>query len=179
LCSWLTPVLLPMLLTALVLFGLVRLGQAARPDLSARERSCVSFATIECVPPPGLDTDEFLSEVQYLAGWPDRLCLLDKDLCSRLAGAFARHPWVEQVESVTLHPDRSVRVRLRFRTPILAVRYGGQLRAVDAQGILLPATAPTSSLPIYVGVAASPQGPAGKPWGDPGVTAAARLEAAQ
>ncbi len=128
---------------------------------------------------PGLDSDEFLSEVQYLAGWPDRLCLLDEDLSSRIAGAFARHPWVEQVENVTLRPDRSVRVRLRFRTPILAVRYGGQLRAVDVQGILLPVTAPTSSLPIYEGVASTPGGPAGTPWGDPAVMAAARLESAQ
>jgi hypothetical protein len=179
LLSWMTPALLPMLLLALVLFGLVRVGQAARADLCTRERYRVSFPTVECLPPSGLDRDEFLSEVQYLTGWPDRVCLLDDDLSSRLAGAFARHPWVEQVESVTLGPDRSVRVRLRFRTPILAVRYGGQLRAVDAQGILLPITASTRGLPRYEGVAATPKGPAGTPWGDPGITAAASHEAVQ
>jgi hypothetical protein len=68
---------------------------------------------------------------------------------------------------------------LRFRTPILGVRYGGYLRAVDSHGILLPATAPTRGLPVYEGVAATPKGPAGTPWGDPGVTAAAGHEAVQ
>jgi hypothetical protein len=172
-CTCLTPVLIPMVLTILALFGLIRLGEAARADLSIRDRRGVSFDRLECPAPPGEDNEEFLSEVQYLSGWPDRLCLWDNDIATRLAGAFGRHPWVEQVERIVLAPDRSIRVHLRFRIPVLAVRYGGQLRAVDAHGILLPATAPTNGLPRFQGVAALPQGPAGTPWGDAAVTAAA------
>jgi hypothetical protein len=178
LASWLMPMLMPMLLTALALFGLIRLGQAARADLATHQHQSISFASIQCEPPPGMDREDFLGEVQYLAGWPDRVDLIDNDT-SRLAEAFARHPWVEQVESISLERDHSVQVRLRFRKPVLAVYANGQIRAVDAQGILLPAAAPTTGLHMYEGVAASPKGPAGTPWGDPYLTLAANHKAAR
>jgi hypothetical protein len=60
---------------------------------------------------------------------------------------------------------------------VLAVSLAGQLRAVDGKGILLPASAPTEGLPIFQEVAAPPKGPAGTPWGDPAVEAAARAAA--
>jgi hypothetical protein len=46
-------------------------------------------------------------------------------------------------------------------------------RAVDAHGILLPASAPTEGLRRFPGTAPPPAGLAGKPWGDPAVMAAA------
>jgi hypothetical protein len=45
---------------------------------------------------------------------------------------------------------------------------------VDAHGILLPKSAPTTALPVFPGTAAPPAGPVGTRWGDAAVEAAAR-----
>jgi hypothetical protein len=163
---------LPLLGMAGGLFGLIRLGAAAQQQLTGRSRYRVAFADIDCEPPPGLRRDEFLSEVQYLARWPDDFGRLDDHLSSRLSGAFLRHPWVEAVERIEI--GGKVVVRLRYRTPVLAVPYRGLLRAVDGQGVLLPAAADTTGLPRYRGTVDPPRGPAGTVWGDPGLVAAAR-----
>jgi len=59
----------------------------------------------------------------------------------------------------------------------LAVSFDGQMRAVDANGILLPATASTDGLPVYSGKAPPPAGPAGTRWGDKTVESSARAAA--
>src|SRR2546421_12112283 len=118
-------VLLPLLGAAGGLFGLIRLGSAAEEYLAARPRYRVAFADVDCEPPPGLTRAEFLSEVQYLAGWPDHFSRLDDRLPPRLAGAFVRHPWVEAVDKVEVAVGSKVRVRLRHRKPVLAVPLGG------------------------------------------------------
>ena len=63
---------------------------------------------------------------------------------------------------------------LTHRTPVLAVKVDGGLRAVDGHGILLYTNAPTLGLPLFDGEAMPPRGKAGMPWGDPNVEAAAR-----
>jgi hypothetical protein len=177
LAGWLLPALLPCLLAALALGGVLRLGRAAHEGLRGADRYRLSFADIDCPTPPGLGRADFLTEVQYLAGWPDRFAGLDADLPARLRDAFAAHPWVAGVERVTLTHGRRLRVGLRFREPVLAVAVGGGWRAVDADGVLLPAAAPTDGLPRFEGEASPPRGPAGAPWGDEAVTAAARAAA--
>ncbi len=163
---------------ALVLAGTVKVGDLARRHLRDDFRYTIPFGDIECSPPAALGRDEFLDEVRYLADAPARLRLLDDDLAGRLAGAFARHPWVERVESVEVRA-RQVRARLAFRRPVLAVPHEGQLRAVDRNGVLLPAAAVTDGLPVYSGLAPPPCGPAGTPWGDEAVEEAARRAAGQ
>src|SRR5262249_56500914 len=116
-------------------------GNRGWESLQQDERCLIPFAAIECVPPPGLERTDFLNDVQYLAGLPERLSLLDEEIMSRLQVAFGRHPWVSGVEEVKLTPPRRVQVRLRFRRPVLAVRWSGQLRVVDGDGVLLPAAA--------------------------------------
>ena len=160
--------------SALVLCALVFAGRAARDSLRPQDRYTAHFLDIACPAPPNLARADFLSEVQYEAGMPDELHLLDDDLPARLTGAFARHPWVEQVEAVHLAPPNHVEVRLRFRAPALAVRQGEEMRAVDRHGIVLPKTAATGGLPVFRGKPQPPAGPAGKPWGDPAVEEAAR-----
>jgi hypothetical protein len=64
-------------------------------------------------------------------------------------------------------------VRLRFRTPVLAVAQPDGVRVVDGHGVLLPGTAPVEELPVYQGKATPPAGVAGTPWGDKDVAAAA------
>jgi hypothetical protein len=164
----------PPLVAALLLAGLIALGRSARDALRSQDRYAVAFADIDCEPPPGEGRAAFLGEVQYLAGLPERLQVLDDDLPGRLAEAFAWHPWVEKVERVEVVPPGRVRVRLTYRTPVLAVL---PARAVDRDGVLLPGGAPTDRLPILVGKVPPPAGPAGSAWGDRAVESAARTAA--
>lgn len=166
---------------ALVLFllGVVVAGKLALEQLRDSDRYVMPFTDIECSPPPPQDHDEFLLEVRYRNELPEQLHLLDEDLASRLAAAFSRHPWVAKVEQVKIEPPRQVLVRLTYRTPVLAVRQGEQVRAVDRHGVLLPLTANTDGLPAFPGHAKPPTGSAGTPWGDAAVAEAARNAAAR
>jgi hypothetical protein len=158
----------------LFLAGLIALGNLALVQLRDHERYSLAFADINCPAPPGRQRRQFLDEVQYLGALPGRLQVLDADLPRRLAEAFALHPWVESVEGVEITPARRVHVRLRHRRPVLAVPLGEGLRAVDGEGVLLPAGAATDGLPVYPHIAPPPRGPAGTRWGDPAVEEAAR-----
>jgi hypothetical protein len=173
-------------LACLLPLGLVQLGKAARHSLRARDRYAIAFADLDCVPPGDLNRAEFLDEVQYLAGLPERLPLLDEDLAPRLAEAFARHPWVEKVRSVERTTLRGLRVTLRYRNPVLAViERGGsgrnktgagcsqRPRGVDRHGTVLPARAYREELPHFF--ADAPPGPVGTRWPDRAVQAAAHL----
>lgn len=168
--------LLPLLAAAALLSGLAVAGRLLREQLRDQDRYALPFAEIACDPPPGMDRATFLDEVQYLAGQPDRLRLLEDGLSERLAAAFTRHPWVEQVEGVRVTRGQ-VRVSLIYRTPVLAVRHAGALRVVDRHGVLLPPSANGEGLPVYPGKAPAPAGAAGARWGDPGVETAARAAA--
>ena len=171
---WVVRGLAPVFGAALFLLGLIAAGRLALEQLRDRQRYTVSFADIDCPPPPGQGREDFLGEVRYLAALPDRLRLLDDDMPARLKVAFVRHPWVERVEAVEVVPPSLVRVRLAYRRPALAVPFDGRLRAVDRHGVLLPASAPTEGLPVFSGEPRPPAGPAGTPWRDKAVEEAAR-----
>jgi cell division septal protein FtsQ len=105
---------------------------------------------------------------------PKQLNIIDEDLPERLRAAFAKHPWVQRVE-VEIKPPKHIIVNLTHRQPVLAVKVGADLRAVDGDGVLLPRNASTLGLPVYDGDARPPrQDEAGTRWGDPNVEAAAR-----
>jgi hypothetical protein len=169
--------LAPVVGAALLVFGLIALGRAARDQLRQHEHYSLAVSDIDCPTPPGLTRPEFLAEVQYLGPLPDRLSALDDDTPVRLAAAFARHPWVEAVGEVRLVPPSGARARLVFRTPALAVPQPTGPRVVDGRGILLPAGAPSEGLPTLRGNVAQP-GLAGSAWGDPSVTTAAAVAGA-
>jgi hypothetical protein len=169
-------VLLPVGCAIAMLLGLAAVGRWSRESLQQDPRYYFDFMAIDCTPPVGQSKREFLGEVQYLASLPNQLSLIGNDLAERLQGAFARHPWVEQVEKITLSRQR-IEVRMRYRKPVLAILWDGKMRVVDRAGILLPATAVTEGLPVYPRAPAPPAGPAGTPWGDPDVVAAARAAA--
>ncbi len=192
---WTLKTLLLALGLGLFLFGLVWVGKWTLGQIRGQDRYTFAFQDIDCTPPPGLERGEFLDEVQYITGLPDRLLLLEKDVSRRLAEAFARHPWVEKVEQVTVEPSRQVRVRLHYRTPVLAVvgqgKDGGTViqvrssgmglkshtavaRAVDRSGMLLPLAASLEDLPTLHTRVPGPAGPSGTSWGDARVVAAAR-----
>ncbi len=171
---WLWQVLLPLAGVVLVLGGLVAAGQWTRDWLRQQPRSQLPLADVECAAPPGRSREDFLAEVQYLASLPDQLPLLDENLGGRLTNAFSRHPWVESVDAVQVLPPGRVQVRLTFRTPVLAVSRGGQLRAVDGGAVVLPAAANCTGLPRLTLPGATPPPESGTVWEDVSVRAAAR-----
>jgi hypothetical protein len=185
--KWVAQALVPVLAAALLLAGVVALGQRARQHLAGQSRYTIAFADVECEPPAGLSRAAFLDEVQYLDELPDRLDLLDAGLAGRLARVFAGHPWVEEVQRVEVLPPRRVRVCLVYRTPVLAVPLAEvgppardalpPRRAVDRHGILLPVAAAHPALPVLAGEVPPPPGRPGTPWGDTRVGAAAAVAA--
>jgi hypothetical protein len=158
---------------AVFLGGLILLGQWALENIRQRERYTIALADIDCDPPPGMTRAAFLDEVQYLADLPGKLNLLDDDLGRRLAIGFSRHPWVQKVEEVEMLPTRQVKIHLVIRRPVLAVKLGKELRAVDGWGVLLPTNADTAGLPVYQGKP-RPHGPDGSRWGDAALEAQAK-----
>jgi hypothetical protein len=175
---WLWQVLVPLAGVALVLGGIIAVGQWTRDWLGQQPRTQVAFESLDCPAPPGQSREDFLGEVQYLGGLPSQLSLRDESLPARLSEAFARHPWVEAVDGVSIVPPGRVEVRLRFRTPVLAVRYRGQTRAVDAGAVLLPPSARCDGLPhLNLPDTAAMPGVSGTIWEDAKVQAAARAAA--
>jgi hypothetical protein len=168
----------PALLALGVILGLGWLGQWARERLATRVEYQTAFADIDCPAPPDVTKADFLGEVQYLAGLPDRFSVLEPGLPNRLAAAFARHPWVESVERVEVVPPRQLCVRLRFRTPVLRVRpTEGAPVVVDAVGVWLP-DRPKDALPEFTADGLpGPKGSRGAVYGQTDVEAAARLAA--
>jgi hypothetical protein len=158
------------LIAAALMFGLVWLGQFGRGWLDRRQHYTVKMADLRCESPPGMDKAAFLGQVQYLGNLPDQISVLEPQLAARLTASFMLHPWVERVDGVTLRGPDGPTVRLIIRTPVLAVAG----RVVDRRGVLLPAGTSAIGLPVYPDTAPPPAGPAGTPWGDPSVEAAAR-----
>jgi hypothetical protein len=169
-------IVLPLTAAIAVLLTVELLNRWATTSMGLDSTDELPFSAIRCPAPPGSEQKDFVAEVQYLSGLPDRVNVLDRQLAEKLHAAFALHPWVESVEDVTVSTQR-IAVRLRFRTPLLAVWWDGRLRAVDGSGILLPVTANTKGLPMYSGKAAPPAGPAGTHWGDKAVEERARAAA--
>lgn len=91
-------------------------GQWAESAIAADARFQQAFAAIDCTPPPGQSRTDFLDDVQYLSLLPDRISLLDRELRQRLSHAFALHPDVETVESITIETSGRIRVELRYRS---------------------------------------------------------------
>jgi hypothetical protein len=171
-------VLLTLAVAVAAVWGVARLGDAARRNLGPRDRYAVRFADLACDAPPGLDRPAFLAEVRYASGFPETFQSLDPDLSAKLAAAFAAHPWVLACDGASVENDGSVRVKVKFRTPALAVTVtGGGVRVVDPAGILLPASAVPNGLPELVTAVPSPTVSAGTTWTDPVVTRAVELVA--
>lgn len=133
-----------------VVAGVSWVGDKAGVRVADRERYQVPVAGIACDPPPGVELAAFLTEVRHLGKLPATVSAVDPATPALLAAAFARHPWVERVDGVTVSPDRTVAAALTFRVPTLAVRVTNDLdvRVVDRAGVLLPPGTPHAGLPV-------------------------------
>jgi len=159
-----------------LVWGVARLGEEARRGIGSRDRYATRFADIECDSPPGLERVAFLSEVRYVATFPESFQSLDPELHAKLKAAFSAHPWVASVEDVSVNAERVVRVKLLFRVPVLAVRPQiGAMRVVDAAGVLLPPGASMNETAELTGLVQTPLPLAGQVWPDPDVKRALEL----
>lgn len=110
------------------------------------------------------------------------LPLDDPHLERRLARAFEMHPWVRRVVAVRTRHPAAADVEIECREPVAMVGVEGGLLAVDGEGVVLPSgdfdAATAARFPKIRGIASSPQGPEGTPWGDEAVVEGAALAAA-
>lgn len=146
--------LLALGLVALMIGGLGYLGRKAGEAVSHLERYAVPVSSIQLTPPPGQERLDFLTEVRFQSHLPDRVQAVAPDLKDTLTAAFRKHPWVEDVLSVSVDPDRTIRMELVYRKPVLALKLLNDptLRATDSAGVLLPLAAKTDGLPVLVNV---------------------------
>lgn len=159
-----------------VVFGISRLGEEARRGIGSQGRYAVRFADVQCDSPPGLERAAFLSEVRYVANFPETFQSLDPDLNAKLTAAFAQHPWVANVETVSVSPEGIVQVKLRFRVPALAVHSpDGGRRLVDATGVVLPPEASADGVAELANPVLTPIPIAGQAWADADVKRALEL----
>ena len=110
-------------------------------------------------------------------GLPAEVSALDRGAAGTLADGFARHPWVEQVRSLTIRYPNRAKVRLTLRRPVVAVRVRDMYCWVDRAAVRLPGalrqrTLEESGLMYVEGAGGSVPDP-GQPWPDPGVGAGA------
>ncbi len=168
-------VLVTLAIVAGLVWGVAWLGDAARHGIGSRDRYAVHFANIECDMPPGRERAAFLSEVRYITSFPETFQSLDPELNVKLATAFGRHPWVAAVEDVSVNAAGTVRVKLRFRVPVLAVRTDSKaVRLVDSTGVLLPPEATADGVAELLNPVRTPP-LAGQVWQDALVKRAVEL----
>jgi hypothetical protein len=172
-------ILITLLIIGGLLLGIDRLGSEALRGIGPRSRYRVAFADVHCAAPPGLGRQTFLTEVRYVARFPETFNALDESDREKVAAAFALHPWVESVEGVSVEPGNAVNVHLVFRVPVLAVHTeSGEVRLIDARGTLLPYAAIPPQLSELIGTVPPPAAAAGHVWDDPIVKRALELVAA-
>src|SRR5262249_5045161 len=153
---WLVQLVLPLLAGAALIVAVIWLGRLARADLR-RDDPPLTFADVDCTPPPGMTRQDFLEEAQYLAGLPDPLHPRDEATADRGRSALAAHPWVENVRQVRVTAG-GVSAELECRVAVLwvATSAKGDGRAADRHGILLPVSAKRDGLVVLTGPARPP-----------------------
>jgi hypothetical protein len=149
------------------------------PLLDGRSEYRLRAAQIQITQTPHWVPHNLVEQVIEKADLPAEMSLLDENLTREIAGAFALHPWVEEVVSVTKSFPAMVEVKLNYRRPVAMVQVKQGLYPIDVHGVLLPpqdfSAADARTYPQILDVLSTPQGPAGSDWGDPVVAEAARL----
>lgn len=111
---------------------------------------------------------------------PSKASAFDDDLIARVGETIRQNPWVKEVINVRIEYPNSVRVRLKFREPVIAVLKGRKYYLVDDEMVRLPGVydkIPTvaSGCPLRaLGVASFVPGE-GERWEEEDVAAAIRM----
>ena len=182
--SWVSAVFRPARLAKLsLLVGVVTLLPylvQRLPSLASRSEYRLATRQIRLIPAPdGPVPANLLDQVREQAKLPRELSLLDEKLASKLADAFAGHPWIAKVVSVRKSYPATVTVEVKYRTPVGMVQVKGGRFPIDASGVVLPpgdfAAEDLKRYPTIQGLVSSSSIRPGMAWKDPSLLAAARL----
>lgn len=158
---------------------LIPLYQRLSPALASRPEFQLTPATVTLPPAPAWIPQNLAGQVFSTTGLGEQLSLLDPSVSERVAAAFHTHPWIERVISVQKRWPARIVVDVIYREPVAMVRGIDGFYPVDRHGILLPArdfnARDVQTFPVIEQVTSAPAGRLGETWGDPAVTAAARL----
>lgn len=165
------PVALPLTLLALYAAGVWCLWQFA-----ASRSACPTAAEADARRCPWLAAAD-VAAINEAARLPAGATMFERDVCRRVAEAYAGNPWVEQVVSVQRRfPDR-FEIALAIRQPVACVGRGGRYYLVDRYGCRLPTPEtprPAAGYPLIDGIATPPPAP-GEVWSDECLADALRL----
>jgi hypothetical protein len=129
-----------------VLAGLLYLGdrgkRATLDWLGHQAQYQLSFDRIELAPETPRwylgGSQAFLERVRLGAGEPENIAVLDVAR-DRLALAFKKYAWVEEVLKVA-YPPGQIRLEIRYRQPVARVQLrGGEKKLIDRNAVILPA----------------------------------------
>ncbi len=169
-----------LLILAIVVGGLVGLPHLKKhlPELRGRAEYSIDVANITIPPAPRWVPRNVAEQAVLDAKLVFPMSRLDKGLVPTIAQALRQHPWVKRVTSARLDASGVV-VELEYRRASAMIHVPQGMYPVDAEGTLLPpgdfSSEDVAHFPIVENVKSVPQGPAGTPWGDDGVTGAAQL----
>jgi hypothetical protein len=160
-----------------LLFGLSYAGKYAGLRVSGDARYRVPIAEVQFEAPAYIDKAAFLTEVRYLANLPEAISSVDPNTSDILKAAFRQHPWIAEANEIIVTPEGKLLAKLIFRKPVLAIKTQGEkdVRAVDAMGVLLPESAPTDQLPVFLNLLPHTETATGQRHADPDVVRAAEL----
>ena len=140
--------------------GVHGLWQQQAPSIGQDARYRIDAASIHATPQPSWIRSSVLADVLRDARLAGALSVLDdpQELKQRIAAAFEVHPWIKQVNRLTLRLPAGIDVELEYRQPMAAVETSGQhgvaLVVIDADGVRLP-DADFSTSPAWVSSAGS------------------------
>ncbi len=152
------------------------------PNLDESPTYRLKASDVRITPPPASVPRNLVERAVGTAGLTKDVSILNRDLLPALAAAFAAEPWVKRVVRLQKGLPAHVAVELEYRVPVAVVEVRNGVYPIDEEGVLLPpqdvTPAAARRLPLVTGVVSDPAGPAGKAWGDPVVSGAAKIAAA-
>jgi hypothetical protein len=155
------------------------------PQLLKSRQYELTLDQVYVTPAPDWIHCDVRAEAFRNAGLDPPLSVLQEGLARRVFDAFAMHPWVARVVTVSMvsrHPPAKVDVALEYRRPACVVEVPGDLLPVDAEGVLLPSgdfsPIERQSYACLTGIDTRPMRPVGQPWGDGRVLDGAQIAAA-
>jgi hypothetical protein len=174
-----------LILALLALAGVAVIGfktwQQVEPLLAETPYYALRSEHIDITPQPEWILSDVKAEAIRDTSLDTGISVLDQELASRVADAFAFHPWVKEVRQVVKQAGPRVVVDVDYRRPIAVIdpRQPDQADSIpiDVEGVRLPSddipVAWKQRLPRIVGIASQPL--VGQTWNDSRVGGAARL----
>ncbi|MGC4006709.1 MAG: TIM barrel protein [Pirellulales bacterium] len=157
------------------------LREQTREKLTQRGDYRLELREIELnPPPPEWIRSDLRAEALRDASLDAPLSTLDSDLPEKLRRAFSLHPWIREVQGVTIDYPAAARIEVEYRRPIAMVEVARGLLPIDAQGVLLPPRDfdhrdDVRDYPRIVGALGGPTAAVGTVWKDDVVAAGAAL----